>query len=298
MPITGRSRELIQKYLEGIASGEELTELETLLTSEAEVADAFVEAVRLDAALGDFFRQQYKMDQVAALLRDPSTEIANHPSQTAQSPRPSGSVFVPRDTRPLSIRRAESSSYPTNVRRHRYWKWIAAALLLATVGVIWGTWKSPPVESWRLASGHISVSGQEVTSLSLNVPFQVVGADAVVLQSSDGTRIELAPTSQATLSGDSHSSILTINSGGGEFQRPAGSKPFRLETPLATVTAQQGRFSLKLIASPPPAHYSPTTPGRYPRLAVSVADGSVAVRQGASLITLSAGDERIFYNPT
>src|SRR4029077_14650623 len=66
MPLSDRSLELIQKYLEALASASELAELEGLLAADPEVANAFAEAARLEAGLHDYFGKQYKIQQVAA----------------------------------------------------------------------------------------------------------------------------------------------------------------------------------------------------------------------------------------
>src|SRR5438105_2568293 len=47
-----RAQELIQKYLDGIASPAEVAELGTLLPVRPDVADAFAAATRLDSFLG------------------------------------------------------------------------------------------------------------------------------------------------------------------------------------------------------------------------------------------------------
>src|SRR5690349_6981533 len=80
MSTSDRNHELIQKYLDALASPAELAELEGLLAADPEVANAFAEAARLHAGLQDYFQKQYKMDQVASLLNAPATP---------------GSIFVP-----------------------------------------------------------------------------------------------------------------------------------------------------------------------------------------------------------
>ena len=307
MPIPERSHELIPKYLEARASESELAELERLLVSDPEVAQAFAEMARLHANLQDYFRKQYKMDQVAALLNapeqlpsptvdQPDGKPGNpaRPGTTIEPLSPPRSTFTPRYAGPFKSRRGEVAGHPKAAIRR--WKRIAVAVLLLVTGAaIWSarnTGEGRP----RLISGRVAVAGRDVAEIPENALFEVVGQDAAVIQLPGGARIELVGATRAAIRRDANQFVVQLASGGGDFGVQPEQSSFRVETVLGVVTTHAGRFSLDLVTTLP-EHVSPTVSFQLPRLVVVVAQGSVTVEHAGVSTTLSAGQEHIFVNP-
>ena len=309
MPIPERSHELIQKYLEALASESELSELEQLLATDPEVAHGFAEMARLHVNLQDYFRNQYKMDQVAALLNAPEPTspplptltvdepdgkpVAARPGTSVEPPSPLRSTFTPRYARPLKSRRAEVAGHLAALRK---WKRIALALLLVVTGAALWSARNTGEGRPRLISGHMVVAGRDVTEIPENVLFEVTGHDAVVIELPGGARIELVAATRAAIGRDKDQFVVQLASGGGEFGVQPDQPSYRVETVLGVVTTDGGRFSLDLVTTLP-EHVSPTASFQLPRLLVVVAQGSVTIKHAGVSTTLSAGEEHIFLKP-
>jgi ferric-dicitrate binding protein FerR (iron transport regulator) len=299
MSVTDHTRDLIQKYLEALASESELVELEGLLASDLEVANAFAEAARLHAGLESYFRKQYKIDQVAALLAAPghSASPAEQPAGKSGAPAETtvqqASTFVPLNGGLSDARRAAFARRLSGAS-HR-WKWIAAAALLLTIGIaIWFS-SGTRADRLRLISGHVTVAGRAVTEIPENALFEVVGKEAAVIQLPGRVRIELVPATRALVRRGPSRSVVQLVSGGGDFRVQRDQSPFRVETALGVVTTTGGRFSLDL-AGMLPQQFSSTAPVPMPSLAVVVVQGSVTVEHGGISTTLSAGQQQVFMN--
>lgn len=304
MSIPDRSHELIQKYLEALASEAEIAELEGLLATDPEVAVEFATAARLEAGLERYFRQQYKIDQVAALLNDPASLLSRAVGQPGErmgdppqsdepvkSPLPSGSTFIPRYARPIDLRRAGIARRLHAAAQH--WKPIAAALLLLTLGVAIWTSRRAGDEPLRLVTGRVTIAGREVTEIPENAMFDVAGQDAAVIDLPGGARIELVTTTRATIRRDPNGLVVQLVSGGGNFHVVRNQSAIQVETAFGVVSSAGGRFSLDLAAMlPVPSSQSPTSPA--PSLTVVVAKGSVTVQRGGVSTTLSAGQRQVF----
>jgi len=63
-----RDHGLFARYLDGLATEAEAAELSQRLRADAEAAAAFAHACRLDASLGDHFRQEKGASEVSATL--------------------------------------------------------------------------------------------------------------------------------------------------------------------------------------------------------------------------------------
>jgi hypothetical protein len=304
MPSSDRSRELIHKYFEDLASPSEVVELEVLLSTDPEVAGAFAEAARLDGMLKCHFRKQQKIDQVAALLQaceprsqsgsglaDPTIAAAVGPGAPCEPPRLTGSTFVRRYSEPTRPRRSPiARSLAAAARR---WRWIAASLLLATAAASVWFLSSAGEDSYRLISGRVTVAGRDVVDVPESAVFEVSGKDGVVIQFARGTRIELTPATRAALRRADGGFIMQLNSGGGEFMVPRDQRSFRIETDLGIVTGADCRFSLEIVTGlPGPAATTQRIP--MPRLVVVVARGSVTVERAGVSTTLSAGEQQAF----
>jgi ferric-dicitrate binding protein FerR (iron transport regulator) len=297
-----RAHELIQKYLDGLASEAELAELEELLASDAEVAGAFADAARLHAGLEAYFRKQYKIDQVAALLDAPESVLAPATGQPegrifdparpgeAPLPMPAGSAYFPIISQLEKARRSRNAARFQSAAQH--WRWIAAVVLLLAMGVSIWSLRNPDVKRAQLISGQLAVAGRGVRELPLNRPFTIVGPDAAVIELPDGARMELAAATRATLRKDGAGFALQLESGRGVFQVAAGKADLVVETELGVVTATDGKFSLELVTKP--VDFTPTEPVSLPRLTVVVALGSVTVERDGKSTTLSADQEQVF----
>lgn len=304
MPSSERDHELIDKYLESLASEAEVIELQERLTADANVADVFAEASRLDASLQLFFRKQYKIDQVAALLNAPDPSLAPiiAPAEgisgiPGQSAAPlsclRASTFVPRSSRHLESRRWRFTNLPAG-SLHR-WKFIAAAALLLMIGIgIWSLMNAGDLRL-RLISGHVAVAGRDVGEIPFNVICEVSGRDAAIMELPGKVQIELVGATRAIIRRSSTGAAIELLSGAGDFRAEQNQISLRVETVLGVVTTTGGRFSLELVTTLPD-NLSPTEPIRLPRLAVVVAQGSVTVEHAGLLTTLSAGQQQVFLN--
>ncbi len=309
MPLSVRSHELIQKYIEGLASETELAELEGLLANDPEFAVAFAEAARLEANLKAFFQKQYKIDQVAALLNAPEpappptgeqpaakSGDASPASMPTESSLPKGSLFVLQILGSRACREWVAHEMAADPMPSRScWKWIAAAVLLLASGIAFWSSRSPEDQRLRLLSGRVTVAGREVAALSENVLFEVVGPERAVIQLPGGARIEFTRSTRALIRRDVNQSVVRLDSGGGEFRALPHQTGFRVETLLGVVTKADGRFTLDLVTTLP-EQFSPTEVIPLPRLTIVVAQGTVIFEHAGTTTTLSAGEERVFIN--
>lgn len=304
MPVPERGLELIQKYLDAHASEAELAELEQLLTDDPQVAAAFAEAAVLHASLEGHFRTQYKMDQVAALLKGDETlsptdvvpgaetcDLELHDMETAPT-EPSESTLWPVGARPIKSHRARRVATDSTKNNRR--KWVVAAILLLGMGTAIlltnGTNSTGP----RLVSGRVAVAGKAVSKVSIGETFEVLGQEAAVLEFPDGTRVELVTATRATLHLKQNNSVIQLENGGGEFFTPEDDEAaLRVETELGTVTAATGRFSLNLITNSS-EQISATETLPVPRLVVAVMQGSVTIAHAAGTTRLITGQDHVF----
>jgi len=304
MSVPVHAHELIQKYLDALATEAELAELEELLAADLEVAAAFAEAARLHTGLQDYFKKQYKIDQVAALLETPAPPVAPvtgqpegrvvEPAQPGALPdpvSPAGSAYVPMFARLEKARRSRHATRPTSPLRR--WKAVAALALVVMLGVTLWSLRGPAVERARLISGRIAVADREVTRFPENRTFEVVGPQAAVIELPGGARIELAAQTRAAIRREKNRLVVQLDSGRGEFRVSPAQKPLVVETPLGVVTAADCQFSLGLITKLPEA-FTPTEPVTVPTLVVVVTQGSLTVEQGDVSTPLSAGQEQMF----
>jgi ferric-dicitrate binding protein FerR (iron transport regulator) len=304
MTASHRPHELIQKYLDAVATEEELTELEELLAADPEVATAFAGAARLHAGLQEYFKKQYKIGEVAALLEAPAAPVApvtGQPEGRVVEPTqsgapldvamPAGSAYVPIFARLEKAQRSRHATRPASPSRH--WRAIAALALLVMLGVTLWSLRRPAVERARLISGRVAVADREVTRLPEKQTFEVAGKQAAVIELPGGARIELAPQTRAALRRENDRLVVQLESGRGEFHVSPAQAALRVETPLGVVTAADSRFSLELFTKLP-GEFIPTIPVTVPSLVVAVVQGAVTVEHGDVSTMLSAGQEHVF----
>ncbi len=303
MAASDRAHELIQKYLDSQATVDEQAELEGLLAGDPEVATAFAEAARLEAGLQDYFKKQYKIDEVAALLEAPAAPVAPvtgqpegrviepaRPGAPAEAALPAGSAFVPIFARLEKARRSRHATRPA--RPLRRWKSVAALAFVVMLGVTLWSLRSPEVKQARLISGRIAVSDRDVPRILENQTFEVAGKEPAMIELPGGTRIKLTKATRAAIRREDGRFLVHLESGRGEFHVSQEQPPLHVETELGVIAAAaDSEFKLELITELPIA---PTAPVVVPRLIVTVAQGSVTVMHGGTSRVVLAGEERVF----
>lgn len=307
MPVSDHSRELIQKYLDERASEAELAELEILLTTNQEVADAFAAATRLHASLRNHFQKQYKIDQIARLLDQSAASSTGAglqpeavPSESVGLPstaaaKPPGSIFVPLRGSPHESRRARRlKPIPRILKASRRAKWVAAVVLLVAVGAAtWFAADRGASDLPRVVAGRVVVAGRDVATIPAAALFDVMGSEQATIELPGGTRIELAAATQAKIRSEPQQTVVQLVTGGGQFHVPPDRARVRIETPLGTVTATGSQFSVNLMTASA-VQFSVTEPIKLPHLTVVVASGAITIERGGLKTTLTAGDERVF----
>ena len=301
-----RNPELIQKYLEDLASESELAELEQLLSTDPKFANDFAEAARLHSVLTEYFRKQYIMGQIADLLKS-SEESSNAaaPNAAAVSPllvaRETGaaaedsspSTFVPR----VAVTPVDSQKqFELRIRRV---KQVAGALAALVCGIMLLLVWPPSDRRPHLVAGHASIAGQKIVSeISANATIDVTGMSPAVIDFGDGVLVELDPASRAVIRHESRQTVIEILSGRGQFTVPAASAKrlaFHIATPKETVVTPGGRFTLEvfsIVATDVPS----TAPGPHPTLVIEVAEGSVQVQHAGFWTSIAAGSKRVLYD--
>jgi ferric-dicitrate binding protein FerR (iron transport regulator) len=168
-------------------------------------------------------------------------------------------------------------------------------MMIMIAGIVLWSAKNSGGDRPRLISGRVTVAGRDVSQIPDNVIFDVAGRVAAVIELPGGARIELLAATRAAIRRDKEQVVVQLASGGGDFRVEPDQPSFRVETVLGVVTARDGQFSLDLVLTLP-AQVSPTELFELPRLVVVVAQGSVTVQQTDIFTTLSAGQERVFFN--
>jgi len=255
---------LIHRHLDQATTPEESAELDRLLGSSAEAADAFAEASRLDAFLVEHFSDTGRRLQVAALFHD---------------------------RQPAAPRRRWRLPVPVLAA--------AAGVLLIVGALLLGRHlqKTRQPQGYQVVAGHVLLDGEARRELFAGARLVVPDTAPAVLHLPDGSRAELAPASRAILRGHSGGARQAIEllQGSGRFQVAKGTEPFRVETLLGCVTALGTEFTVDFGPVP-----SSDTGGVGMRrtavqaLAVAVILGMVQVDFGTDTFILSAGDSKVF----
>jgi ferric-dicitrate binding protein FerR (iron transport regulator) len=257
-----RTHILGQRYFDGLASAAELAELEALLRTNPQAADAFAHLGRLEADLSAQFSEEPSRLREAAVLQ--------------------------------TIERSQ--------RRRRWWGHgirvaIAASFLLLFSGsLLW--WLGQPAPVAPQSTGHVVlegevlVDGQEVEHLDDGAALMVAGPAPALLRLSDGSRARLEPASEAVLHGASEGVArrFELIEGEGRFIVRKAAEPFLVDTPAGSVRTQESEFSVRLTKPEPE---DPQTRTRQSLLAVRVVTGRAQVETD-NTYSLSAGEKWAF----
>jgi ferric-dicitrate binding protein FerR (iron transport regulator) len=213
-----RTRELGQRYLDGVASPAERAELEQLLQGSPAAADAYARLARLDTDLSAHFSEEPGRLREAAVFE----AIERHQRRRRWLGR--------------GVRLA-----------------LAASLLLLAAGpLLWWLGQTDPVVSSApghvVLEGEVRVEGQAVERLPVGSAVWVPGPDAALLRLSDGSRARLEPASQVVLHGPSPGVAQRVEliQGEGRFEVVPTDETFLVDTPAGSVTALGTEFTVKL----------------------------------------------------
>jgi len=269
-----RSEDLIQRYLEHIASPAEVAELERLVAERTEVADALWDATRVDTLLTLHLHGIHSEMQAGAGLD------ANH-------------------LRGRRLVRAVAA---------------IAALLLVVVILGWSlqgptgqvAWDAAPTARIRaprlnaaaypVVAGMVEVEDIPATRVRSNTPLRVVGDRPAVIELAGGTRAELAVATAAIIrSPDDHSGqVLELLEGGGRFRvPPQGDGTFRVETCSGSVSTLGTDFEVNLWSTEGKEELDMSFRSMFV-LAVAVVTGMVHVDVPGEQHVLSAGAQKLF----
>jgi ferric-dicitrate binding protein FerR (iron transport regulator) len=276
-----RSRRLIHRYLDQLASADEVADLGRLLATSPEAALALAEATRTETVLANYFREQRVRADVAACLRAPQEAVAGTSAAVTTGP----------SADPIGVARVPPAKPFPPARRRLPWKWCAAALLVAAVGGAVAYRPGRPPALPDVLSGRVLVNGIEAVRIPDGARVEVAGG-AAVIRLSDGSRAELAPWSQAVLRGRGGGrEAVELGQGGGQFEVEKGGKRFRVETPVGTVTARGGRFSVELE---PAEGVEPMSKRGAVLLVVAALVGQVEVHSQGQRYVLAPGQSWVF----
>ena len=260
-----RVPELVQKYLEQACSEPELAELQCVLNADPAAAETFAEATRLHASLTAVFREERGVRETSARI-------------TAIGKAHSGAL-------------AAAGSHG---KSRNYWKWWIAAAALVTLSLATALAMRNRAEP-RLLSGSVLVDGQATRRLRQGARITVAGNEPALVRLADGSQVELAKQSEATLFGstDGYRQLVALHSGQGSFKVQKVSGEFAVNTPLGKVTVLGTEFDVEL--RPGPQEGEDAMNGKVMlALAVAVAVGSVRVELDGRSLVLSAGESRVF----
>ncbi len=253
----GRLPELIDRYLNGVASSDELRELGEALAADAQAADQFWAAAELDSLIGEHFR-----------LEPHRLEIEQHVAVINKRPG------LPRAA----------------------WGLIAASLLIA-IGMFarWQSDVDSP-RQYDVLSGRVLVDGSQTGRIIEGAPVVVWGETPAVIRLPDGSQAQLDPQSEVVVRNSREASpqIVELLHGSGSFHVPKG-EPLRVETAVGNVTSTDTEFSIDYVRSQPegdePLRAFPTS---IAALVVTVVTGIVQVDVQDQSFKVSSGESRVF----
>jgi len=276
-----QTSELIQKYLDRAISTTELVELEAMLQSDSQAAEAFANATRMHAALEATFREEASTRNVTAMLRELETE-----ANLTEVPQ---REIVVKEAGPSRGRRASVRGFRTG------WATAAAAMLLIIIGsiVYWGVTTNPaPVESHRVIGGQVFTNGAASDVLRDGDSITVGEDGPALIQLADGSKVELEPASRAVLHGVTEQArqVVELVEGRGAFRVTDGGGQFKVKTSIGQVNVLGTEFTVKLLS---PEKGEDKTK-KAARMTVMVRSGVVRVDIANQSYTVREGDGYLF----
>jgi ferric-dicitrate binding protein FerR (iron transport regulator) len=273
-----RARELLHRYLDEIASGEEVAELAALLAVRPDLADELAEAARNEARLESYFSERRAVTAALALTPIPSPE-PRRIRATAVS-----AVLGKQDTADTAVaRRKLVSRLP--------WKSIAAAVVLLAGGVLLGFWMGRSPRFGAVVSGQVLIDGVAVAQVPDDSPLEVGGDVDAVIRLPDGSHAALAPDSAVVLRQQGRK-LVELDRGSGTFHVTKGRKEFKVSTPLGNISAHDADFRVEL--QPEDEEGEESMNCRAALLIVAALVGQVEVESGGQHYVLAAGQKQSF----
>ncbi len=262
--------ELIDKYLDGHASSEELAELDRRLKDEPRLADILAAVGRMDAWLAEHFRVEKGVRDVAAVFQEIET---GRPA----AGRPQNAV--------------------THWRPRRQWFAAAAAIIAVCAGLGLWLYLGGASEMFNeVLDGRVLADGTEATRIPDGATISVVGPAAAAIRLTDGSRATFEPSSEAVLHGRAggRQQLVELVAGGGAFQVARNVGGFEVKTALGSVTALGTEFSVRLLPSGGRERNADPAGPDQTVLAVAVQSGSVQVEFAGQTYVLREGQDRTF----
>ena len=272
-----RITQLIQNYLDQIATESELAELQRLIVESPKAAADFADAVRLEASLADHFGEKRRMIDMSAVL-DSETEAG---------------ISAVSMVRP----RVASTTART---------WFAAAaavLLVASIAIVFwlsGPGEKPPVSTspgYSVVSGSILVDGIASDVIRPGARLSVRGSAAAVIEMPDTSRTQLEPDSELVVHGPVGDARQTVEllRGEGRFSIPEGRGRFCVDTPVGLITVLGTEFTVDLRSKERLSTGASDMKLRLAQiLTVAVVFGTVEVDVGGKKYVLLGGESRVF----
>jgi len=202
---------LLDRYLLGEASTDELAELERRLRAERSLRRRLVDEMILEAQL----------HRALSAVADPSPPTARKADRVASR------------RRPWTIAAAT----------------VGFVAILVTVGFALrpGSDQVPQPAENVVASGSITSADGSTKVLVFDRPLTVTGESPAVLQLTDGSHVELKSGTRLTISeGRDHRPAIAMTEGEGNFRVAKGGVPFVVTTPTGTITVLGTEFRVRL----------------------------------------------------
>jgi hypothetical protein len=288
---------LLQQYLDGSATAEQLARLDELLGAGKPATDAFVEAILLDTQLSRYFSQE-KLD--AKLTKIISEFRADEAAGARTKGASRGSLHAL--TQAISTSPAAKKKRPANARllyrrpRKTAW-WIAAVvsvlMLVGLVGLgrhfIWPD--DVRLLSGQIASIKVGTDGSRI---------EVIGHKPAVIGLRDGSQVELGPASVAVVrkpKPDSHS--VELVQGRGRFDITPQHSGFEVLTAVGKINVVGTKFTVGLLSSDPNEIENQGDAEVSNKkiawgMVVAVIAGVVDIHVGGKDYTLRLGESRVF----
>jgi hypothetical protein len=270
--------ELIQKYLDGLATDAETAELGEGLAASPRLATQFALMSRLDGTLAEQCSQARSIRTVDAFVRSlPTGKLGVGNRKVASDQHRVGARF-------------RAGLRGTGARRML----VAAAVLVAVVGGLIYFLIAPESGVYAVETGRVLVDGVESRQVRAGAEVEVLGDQSAVIHLPRGGVAELAPTSKAIIYRrvPSTGQVVALSEGCGEFRVQDGPDRFHVETPLGKISGGATQFFVGL--RPAEKEGESLVARQVAALIVAVIAGDVRVSHGDRNYALGRGDNRVY----